>query len=214
MNFTVDMIIKNIFDFILHIDKYLGIIIQNYGAFSYLLLFLVIFCETGLVITPFLPGDSLIFITGTFAAKGTINVTLLFFILAAAAILGNTTNYWIGNYFGEKVFAKNPLFRKDYLERTKEFYRKYGGIVIIISRFMPIIRTFAPFVAGIGKMKYVKFQFFNIIGGTLWVALFLFGGYFFGGIPFVQKNLSVIIYAIIVISFIPPVIEVLRRRRK
>jgi membrane-associated protein len=205
-------IVKSVIDFLLHIDKYLGIIVHNYGALSYLFLFLVIFCETGLVITPFLPGDSLIFVIGTIAAKGAINVFLLFFILTLAAILGNTVNYWIGNYFGEKVFAKNPLFKKDYLEKTKEFYRKHGGIIIIITRFMPIIRTFAPFVAGIGKMPYAKFQSFNVIGGVVWVAFFLFGGYFFGGIPFVQNHLSGIIYLIVFISFIPPVIEILKRK--
>ena len=206
-------IISRLFDFIIHIDKYLGSIIQNYGTFSYLILFLIIFLETGLVITPFLPGDSLIFVAGTFAAKNVINVYLLFLILITAAILGDTFNYWIGNYFGENIFSKSRFFKKEYLDKTKEFYNKHGGKTIIMARFIPIIRTFAPFVAGIGKMNYFKFLVFNISGGIGWVGLFLFGGYFFGNIKFVQDNLSFIVLAIILVSLVPPIIEVLRNRK-
>ncbi|MBI2499617.1 DedA family protein [Candidatus Woesearchaeota archaeon] len=206
-------IISKLFDFIMHIDKYLGSIIQNYGTFSYFILFLIIFLETGLVITPFLPGDSLIFVAGTFAAKNVINVYLLFLILIVAAILGDTFNYWIGNYFGENVFSKSRFFKKEYLDKTKEFYDKYGGKTIILARFIPIIRTFAPFVAGIGKMNYFRFLVFNISGGVFWVALFLFGGYFFGNIKFVQDNLSLVVLAIILLSLIPPIIEFLKRRK-
>ena len=206
-------VVLKLFDFIIHIDKYLGSIIQNYGIFSYLMLFLIIFLETGLVITPFLPGDSLIFVSGTFAAKNLINVYLLFLVLIIAAILGDTVNYWIGNYFGENVFIKSKFFKKEYLDKTKEFYNKYGGKTIIIARFIPIIRTFAPFVAGVGKMEYLKFLSFNVIGGVGWVGIFLFGGYFFGNIKFVQDNLSLVVLAIIIVSLIPPVIEVLKRRK-
>mgnify|MGYP001564533224 FL=1 len=206
-------IISRLFDFIIHIDKYLGSIIQNYGTFSYLILFLIIFLETGLVITPFLPGDSLIFVAGTFAAKNVINVYLLFLILITAAILGDTFNYWIGKYFGENIFSKSRFFKKEYLDKTKEFYNKHGGKTIIIARFIPIIRTFAPFVAGIGKMNYFKFLVYNISGGIGWVGLFLFGGYFFGNIKFVQDNLSFIVLAIILVSLVPPIIEVLRNRK-
>jgi len=206
-------VVLKLFDFIIHIDKYLGSIIQNYGIFSYLMLFLIIFLETGLVITPFLPGDSLIFVSGTFAAKNLINVYLLFLVLIIGAILGDTLNYWIGNYFGENVFIKSKFFKKEYLDKTKEFYNKYGGKTIIIARFIPIIRTFAPFVAGVGKMEYLKFLSFNVIGGVGWVGIFLFGGYFFGNIKFVQDNLSLVVLAIIIVSLIPPVIEVLKRRK-
>ncbi len=206
-------LIKNLIDFVLHIDKYIGIIIQNYGIAAYAILFAIIFLETGLVITPFLPGDSLIFVSGTFAAKAVINVFLLFLVLVIAAILGDTLNYWIGNYFGENVFSKSKFFKKEYLEKTKEFYDRYGGKTIIYARFIPIIRTFAPFVAGVAKMNYFRFLSFNIIGGVAWVSIFLFGGYYFGGIPFVQKNLSIIVLIIIFVSLIPPIIEVFRKKK-
>lgn len=199
--------ISILIDFIIHIDKYVGLILQNYGAFSYAILFLVIFLETGLVITPFLPGDSLIFVAGSFAATGAINIMLLFFVLAFAAIIGDSINYWIGSFFGEKVFAKSILFRKDYLEKTKQFYRKHGGKTIILARFIPIIRTFAPFVAGVGKMDYARFLSFNVVGGAIWVALFTFGGYFFGTIPFVQDNLGWLVWIIIFISIVPIIYE-------
>jgi len=203
----------NPIDFILHIDKHLSTIISNYGIFSYLILFLIIFAETGFVITPFLPGDSLIFVAGAFAAKGSFNILLLFFILALAAILGDTLNYWLGSYFGEKVFTKSRFFKKDYLDRTNAFYQKHGGKTIILARFVPIVRTFAPFVAGVGKMDYLKFLSFNVVGGIIWVALFAFGGYYFGMIPFVEENLTIVIFVIIFLSIIPSVIEFFKARR-
>ena len=204
--------LNSIIDFILHIDKYLNILIQNYGTLVYVILFLVIFVETGLVIMPFLPGDSLLFVAGTFAAADSLNVYVLFAILSVAAIIGDTVNYWIGNYFGEKIFAK--FIKKEYLEKTKLFYEKYGKKTIIFARFIPIIRTFAPFVAGLGKMNYAFFLSYNIIGGISWVAIFIFAGYFFGNIPFVKDNLAVIILAIIIISIIPPMVEYYRHKKR
>ncbi|MDP1695967.1 MAG: DedA family protein [archaeon] len=203
----------NPIDFILHIDKYIQIIITNYGIATYFILFLIIFLETGLIVAPFLPGDSLLFVTGAFASRGALNVFLLFFILASAAIIGDTVNYWAGNYFGDKVFQKSRFFKKEYLDKTKDFYKKHGGKTIIFARFIPIVRTFAPFVAGVGKMEYVQFLAFNVVGGICWVAIFLFGGYYFGMLPFVEKNMTLIIFLIIFLSFIPPIIEFLRARR-
>ena len=203
----------NPIDFILHIDKYVGFFIDSYGSLTYLILFAIIFLETGLVLTPFLPGDSLIFVAGAFASQGMINVFLLFFLLSAAAILGDSVNYWIGSYFGERIFSKSRFFKKEYLEKTKDFYHKHGGKTIILARFMPIVRTFAPFVAGIGKMKYVRFFGFNVFGAMIWVALFLFAGYFFGSIEFVKDNLNYFIYFIIFLSFLPPLIEYFRSKK-
>ena len=209
------MIIQDFIDFFLHIDKNLALIIQNYGTFTYVLLFLIIFCETGLVITPFLPGDSLIFAAGALAASGMMNVIFLFIILSLAAIIGDSINYLIGSMIGPRIFhEKNRFLKKEYLDKTQKFYEKYGGKTIIIARFIPIIRTFAPFVAGIGKMKYKKFLFYNIIGGILWVSLFLFAGYFFGSLSFVKNNFSLVIIAIIIISIIPAIIEYLRCKYK
>jgi len=202
----------NLIDFIIHIDKYLALIIQNYGLFTYIILFIIIFLETGLVITPFLPGDSLIFLTGAFAAQGVFNIVILFLILVLAAVLGDTVNYWIGNYFGDKVFSKSSLFKREYLEKTRQFYKKYGGKTIIYARFIPIIRTFAPFVAGIGAMDYTRFLIFNVIGALSWVLIFLSGGYFFGGVPIVKNNLTIVILLIILISILPPLIEYLRHK--
>lgn len=208
--------IFKLIDFILHLDKYINILIQDFGVWTYLILFLIIFCETGLVVTPFLPGDSLLFAAGAFAARGSLDLLSLFVILSAAAVIGDTVNYWIGHFVGPKVFQKENVrfLKKEYLDRTHQFYEKYGGETIIIARFIPIIRTFAPFVAGIGKMTYWKFISYNIIGGIGWVAIFLFGGYFFGNIPFVKKHFTIIIFAIIIISVIPGVIEFLRMRRQ
>jgi len=208
--------IKGVIDFILHLDAHLSELIQSYGAWTYGILFAIIFCETGLVITPFLPGDSLIFAAGAFAARGDLNVVLVFVLLSAAAVIGDTVNYWIGKIIGPKVFnkEKSRIFKKAYLDRTHAFYEKYGAETIIIARFVPIVRTFAPFVAGIGRMSYLKFISYNVIGGIGWVALFTFGGYFFGNIPFVRKNFSLVIIAIIIISLIPAVVEVLRHRKK
>ncbi len=189
--------------------------IQQYGLWTYVILFVVIFCETGLVVTPFLPGDSLIFAAGTFAARGDLNVVGLFLGLSAAAVIGDTVNYWIGKIIGPKVFQKenSRVFKKAYLERTHKFYEKYGAETIIIARFVPIVRTFAPFVAGIGRMSYGKFLSYNVVGGVGWVALFTFGGYFFGNIPFVRRNFPLVIIAIIVISLVPAVVEILKHRR-
>ncbi|HLP60902.1 MAG TPA: DedA family protein [Candidatus Deferrimicrobium sp.] len=208
--------IFKLIDFILHLDKYINILIQDFGVWTYLILFLIIFCETGLVVTPFLPGDSLLFAAGAFAARGSLDLFWLFVILSVAAVIGDTVNYWIGHFVGPKVFQKENVrfLKKEYLDRTHQFYEKYGGETIIIARFIPIIRTFAPFVAGIGKMTYWKFISYNIIGGIGWVAIFLFGGYFFGNIPFVKKHFTIIIFAIIIISVIPGVIEFLRMRRQ
>lgn len=207
--------ITKVIDFVLHLDKHLSGLIQTYGFWTYLILFVVVFCETGLVVTPFLPGDSLLFAAGAFAASGSLRIGWLFLILAAAAVLGDTANYWIGKKIGPKVFTKEKsrIFKKEYLERTHRFYEKYGVETIIIARFVPIVRTFAPFVAGIGRMSYGKFLSYNIIGGVGWVGLFTFGGYFFGNIPFVKKNFSLVIIAIVLISFVPILWEFIRHRR-
>jgi len=205
---------NKVIDFILNVDKYLEILIGKFGVLTYFILFLIILLETGLVVTPFLPGDSLLFVAGTFASGGAFNIWILFILLSVAAILGDSLNYAIGNYFGAKVFEKSRFFKKEYLNKTKGFYDKYGKKTIVMARFVPIIRTFAPFVAGVGKMRYSSFISYNIVGGILWVALFLFGGYFFGQVPFVEKNLTLVIFAIIFISILPPVIEYLRHRLK
>jgi membrane-associated protein len=208
--------VAKVIDFVLHLDKHLSGLIQTYGFWTYLILFVVIFCETGLVVTPFLPGDSLIFAAGAFAASGSLQIGWLFLILAAAAVLGDTVNYWIGKILGPKVFSKEKsrIFRKEHLDRTHRFYEKYGAETIILARFVPIVRTFAPFVAGIGRMSYGKFLGYNVVGGLAWVALFSFGGYFFGNIPFVKKNFSLVIIAIILISLVPILWEFLRQRRQ
>ena len=203
-------------EFILHLDQYLSVVIQQYGIWTYVILFFIIFLETGFVITPFLPGDSLLFAAGAFAALGSLNLALLFLVLAAAAILGDTANYWIGNKLGPRVFQKKTgrLFKEEYLERAHRFYEKYGGKTIFLARFVPIIRTFAPFVAGIGKMSYWRFITYNVAGGITWVALFLFGDFYFGNLPFVQENFTLVILAIILISFVPIGIEYFRHRKR
>lgn len=207
-------LIQYFIELFLHLDKHLNEIIQNYGVWTYLLLFLVIFCETGLVVTPLLPGDSLLFAAGTFAALGSLKVEWLYILLSAAAIGGDTANYWIGHYVGPKVFYKEDVrfLNKEYLDRTHRFYEKHGGKTIILARFIPIIRTFAPFVAGIGRMTYGHFISYNVIGGLAWIAIFLFGGYYFGNIPVVKRNFTLVILAIIVISVLPAVIEFLKQR--
>ena len=202
-------------DLILHLDKYLSVVIQNYGTLTYLFLFLIIFLETGLVVTPFLPGDSLLFAAGTFAAIGSLNVFVLFFILSIAAILGDTINYSIGKFLGSKAFEKYPrIFKKEYLDKTHKFFDKYGSKTIVFARFVPIVRTFAPFIAGVGKMKYMKFLAYNVLGGISWVALFTFGGYYFGNIPIVKNNFSIVIMIIIIASFMPMLIDLWRHRNK
>ena len=207
-------LIKNFIELFLHLDKHLNVIIQNYGVWTYLLLFLIIFCETGLVVTPLLPGDSLLFAAGTFAALGSLEVGWLFVLLSVAAIGGDTVNYWIGHYLGPKVFHKEDVrfLNRKYLDRTHEFYEKHGGKTIIIARFIPIIRTFAPFVAGIGRMTYGHFISYNVLGGIAWIAIFVFGGYYFGNLPFVKRNFTLVILAIIFISVLPGVIEFLSHR--
>lgn len=201
-------------DFVLHMDEHLTTIVSSMGGWSYAILFAVIFIETGVVIMPFLPGDSLLFAAGTIAALGSFKVVLLWLLVAAAAILGDTANYWIGHYMGERVFSEKIRFiKREHLERTQKFYEKHGGKTIFLARFIPIIRTFAPFVAGIGRMRYGYFLTYNFVGGLVWTALFVFGGYFFGNLPFVQDNFSLIIIAIIVISVIPAVVEFLRGRK-
>ncbi len=206
--------IKLFFDFIMHIDVYLSNIIQNYGLWTYLILFIIIFWETGVVIFPFVPGDSLLFTAGTFAAKDAINIWWLFLLLSAAAIIGDTVNYWIGHYVGPKIFHRQNVrfLKKKYLEQTHQFYERYGGKTIIFARFIPIIRTFAPFVAGIGAMTYWKFISYNIIGGIAWVAICLLAGYLFGNLPVVKNNFTLVIFAIILISIMPGIIEFLRHK--
>ncbi len=201
-------------DFLLHLDRHLAEVIQQYGVWTYALLFLIVFLETGLVVAPILPGDSLLFAAGAFAGLGALEVWPLFFLLVVAAILGDTVNYAIGHYLGPKVFhyEKSRFFNPDHLKKTHAFYEKYGGKTIIIARFIPIVRTFAPFVAGIGAMNYRRFLAYNVVGGFLWVTVCLFAGYFFGNLQFVKKNFSLVILAIIVISVLPAVIEYLRHR--
>jgi membrane-associated protein len=207
--------VKLLISFVLHIDVYLSQIIRAYGLWTYLILFLIIFCETGLVVTPVLPGDSLLFATGFFAAKGDLNPLLLFALLSVAAILGDSLNYWIGNLVGPKVFHQNHsrFFKREHLMRTHRFFEKHGGKTIIIARFVPIVRTFAPFVAGIGGMSYPRFISYNIIGGIVWIGVFVFAGYYFGNTPVVKNNFSLVGLAIIVISVLPGLIELGRRYR-
>jgi len=207
--------ISFIIDVVLHLDHYLNLIIEWGGIWTYLILFIVIFIETGLVVTPFLPGDSLLFAAGAISALGTaLNPVLLFALLAAAAVLGDTANYWIGHFIGEKAFTTNSRFlKKEYLDRTQAFYNKHGGKTIFLARFIPIIRTFAPFVAGIGRMSYGYFITYNVVGGVVWTGLFIFAGYFFGNVPFVKNNFSLVVIAIILISLMPPVVEYLRNRK-
>jgi membrane-associated protein len=207
-------VVTILIDFLIHIDQHLDLLIQNYGLWTYAILFLIIFCETGLVITPFLPGDSLLFATGTFAAIGSLDIKWSTIFLSFAAIAGDTVNYWIGHLAGPKVFTKEKsrFLNKKHLERTHQFYIKYGGKTIILARFIPIIRTFAPFVAGIGYMPYARFIIFNVTGGIGWIVSFILAGYFFGNIPFVKRHFSLAILAIIVISLLPGVIEFARQR--
>ena len=203
-------------DLVLHLDKHLVDLLTDYHAWIYAILFVVIFCETGLVVTPFLPGDSLLFAVGALAAidtSGTLNAPLLFVLLAAAAVLGNTLNYSIGRAIGPPAFSgRYRLLKVEYLHRTEEFFARYGGIAVALSRFMPIIRTFAPFVAGVGRMPYARFLGYNLLGGVLWVALFLWGGYLFGNIPLVKQNFGIVTILIIVVSLLPLVVTYFRSR--
>jgi len=206
-------LIKFFVDFFLHLDVHLGQAIQTYGTYIYALLFAIVFCETGLVVTPILPGDSLLFAAGAFAALGSLNVWALFGILCVAAVLGDTVNYWVGHIIGPRAFQIDTWFlRKKYLDQTHAFFERYGGKTIIIARFVPIVRTFAPFVAGVSSMTYAKFLSYNVIGGVMWVTACVFSGYFFGNIPIVKKNFTLVILAIIFISVLPTIIEFIRQK--
>ena len=202
-------------DLFLHLDVYLGSVIQSYGNWTYLILFLIIFCETGLVVAPILPGDSLLFAIGTFCALGYLDTWKTLALLSAAAILGDTVNYWIGGYIGPKVFhfENSRIFKKEYLRKTHQFYEKYGGKTIIIARFVPIVRTFAPFIAGVGNMNYPKFLLYNAAGGLLWVFSITLAGHYFGNIPVVKNNFTLVIFAIIFISMLPGLIGYLNHRK-
>lgn len=207
-------LIKNIIDFVLHIDKNLVILAASYGGWIYGILFVVLFAETGLVVTPFLPGDSLLFAAGALAAMGSLHIGWLWILMAVAAFLGDTVNYWIGHFIGPRAFTmKSGLLKKEYLDKAQAFYDKHGGKAIILARFVPIVRTFAPFVAGVGKMHYGSFISYNLIGGLLWVSLFLGTGYFFGNIPFVKENFELVAVGIILVSVVPIVMEAVKAKR-
>jgi membrane-associated protein len=206
-------LITQFVDYVLHLDTHLAALVQEYGTWTYAILSLIIFCETGLVVTPFLPGDSLLFATGTLAAGAELDVYVLFLLLAAAAILGDAVNYWVGHKVGEKLFdGRIPYLKQSYLDRTHAFYERYGGKTIVIARFVPIVRTFAPFVAGAGSMSYAKFAMYNVTGAVLWIGSMLFGGYLFGNIPLIKDNFGIVVILIIIISIIPAVVEVMRAR--
>jgi membrane-associated protein len=210
--------VHQIIDIFLHLDKHLQPILETYGGWTYLLLFLIIFCETGLVVTPFLPGDSLLFAAGAFAAAGSLSLWVLLATLLAAAVLGDTVNYWVGHFLGPRLLAmkvmKRQLIKPEHLAHTHEFYEKYGGKTIIFARFVPIVRTLAPFVAGLGRMSYGRFMSYNAVGGVAWVTLCTVAGYFFGNLPFVKNNFSIVVLAIIALSLLPAVWEILRSRSR
>lgn len=208
-------LIQQAFSIFIHLDKHLELIVRDYGLWTYLILFLIVFCETGLVVTPFLPGDSLLFATGALAATTSLEIPWLLGLLGVAAIAGDTVNYWIGHAVGPRVFhgEGTRFLNREHLERTHRFYEKHGGKTIIIARFMPIIRTFAPFVAGIGSMNYARFILYNVVGGVAWVAIFIVGGYLFGNIPLVKRNFTLVILVIIFISVLPGIVEFFRHRR-
>jgi membrane-associated protein len=210
-------LIQQLIDFILHIDDHLVQIVQDYRGWTYAILFLIIFAETGFVVTPFLPGDSLLFAAGAIIAKpeSGLNIVFMCLLLIGAAVLGDLVNYHIGDYIGPKAFSgKYKLLKKEYLDKTQQFYNKHGGKTIIYARFIPIIRTFAPFIAGIGTMSYSRFASFNVIGGVSWVTSFLFLGYFFGGLPVIKDNFTYVIFGIILVSLIPPIVEFIKHRRQ
>jgi membrane-associated protein len=206
----------SIVDFIVHLDQHLGAIVESLGALSYLVFFAIVFAETGLVVTPFLPGDSLVFTLGTFAALGHLHLGWLFVILGSAAILGDSANYAVGKYLGQMILKRQGAWflKKEHIDRTHRFYERYGAKTIVLARFVPIVRTFAPFVAGVGEMRYARFLAYNVAGGVLWISLFLLAGYFFGNVPVVKRNFTLVILAIIVISILPAVIEILREKRR
>ncbi len=206
-------LIAFLIDFILHVDVHLAAIVERYGAWTYGVLTAIIFCETGLVVTPFLPGDSLLFATGALAATGVLDVWLLFALLTVAAIAGDAVNYWTGSYFGTKLFdGRIPYLKQEHLDRTHDFYEKYGGKAIVIARFVPIVRTVAPFVAGCGRMTYTRFAFYNVLGALLWIGTMLFGGYLFGNIPIIKENFGLVVIAIIIASLVPIMTEFVKAR--
>jgi membrane-associated protein len=207
--------LRQIVDIFLHLDTHLKPILETYGGWTYLLLFVIVFCETGLVVTPFLPGDSLLFAAGAFAATGSLSLWVLFAVLITAAVLGDTVNYWVGHFLGPRLLAMHRFrpIKPKHLAYTHEFFEKYGGKTIIIARFVPIVRTLAPFVAGLGRMRYRRFMSFNVVGGVAWVAICLVAGDLFGNLPFVKKNFSLVVLAIIALSLVPAVWELLRTRR-
>jgi membrane-associated protein len=207
--------VKQFVDLFLHLDTHLSQVISQYGTWTYLILFLIVFCETGLVITPFLPGDSLLFAAGTFAALGDLDVRAMILLLVAAAILGDTVNYWVGAAIGPRaVQGTHRFLKKEHLDRTHAFYEKHGGKTIILARFVPIVRTFAPFVAGVGAMSYGRFLTYNVVGAALWVGLLVMAGFFFGNIPVVRENFTIVILAIVAISVTPIAVEAFRGRRR
>lgn len=203
-------------DMVLHLDKHLNSIMESFGVWCYLLFFVIIFAETGLVVTPFLPGDSLLFALGALAAMDSIDVKWLFVVLSIAAVLGDSANYSIGKYFGEMILKKygGRLLKQEHIDRTHKFYEKYGPKTIVLARFVPIVRTFAPFVAGLGKMNYLRFFTYNVTGGILWIAVFIFGGFFFGNIRIIKENFTITIFVIIILSIMPAVIEFIREKAK
>lgn len=205
--------LQNMIDIFLHLDRYLAGIITQYGTWTYAMLFFVIFMETGFVVTPFLPGDSLLFAAGTFAALGSLNIWYILALLMIAAVGGDTVNYWIGHFLGDKAYNVKWI-KREYLDRTHAFFEKHGGKTIFLARFVPIVRTFAPFVAGMGRMSYGYFFSYNVIGGISWVALFTLAGYFFGNIPFIKSNFEFVIIAIILISILPMIWEAIKARRE
>ncbi len=201
-------LLKQAVDFVLHIDKNLLLIVEQYGVWSYGILFTIVFLETGVVVTPFLPGDSLLFATGALAASGAFSMPIIYVLLVAAAFLGDTVNYWIGHFIGPKAFeGNNRFFKKEHLNKAHAFYEKHGGVAIVLARFVPIVRTFAPFVAGVSKMSYSHFLFYNILGGAIWVSLFLFTGFYFGNLPFVKQNFEYVVFAIVIVSVVPMALE-------
>ncbi len=207
-------LVSTLLEYLIHLDRHLSAIIQQYGVWTYLILFLIVFCETGLVVTPILPGDSLLFAVGTFAALGALDLALALIVLSVAAVAGDTVNYAIGYRVGPSVFRKegSRVLNREYLDRTHRFYERHGAKTIVIARFVPIIRTFAPFVAGIGRMTYSRFLTYNVAGGLAWIVIFVLGGYFFGNISVVRRNFTLVIFAIIVLSVLPGLIEILRQR--
>lgn len=207
--------IKHSIDILLHLDKYLEVIIQNYGVWTYALIFIIIFCETGLVVTPFLPGDSILFATGALAATKVLGISTLFIVYYLAAVIGDAVNYYIGKKIGGAILDKKEIryINKDYIIRAKNFYEKHGSMTIVLGRFIPIIRTFVPFVAGIGEMKYSKFIAYNLLGGALWIILFLGGGYLFGNLPFIKNHFSYMLIGIIIVSILPVIITFLKERK-